>query len=95
MAAEASTYPDHAGGGSAKRRNQTRLSVNINDSTAAALRNYVDLHGVSITEAVRRLVSYGALVSDAADAGKSVQLRDGDEVERLVLIDSLPQHAAN
>ncbi|MFI7003623.1 hypothetical protein [Nocardia sp. NPDC050175] len=40
-----------------------------------------------MTEAVRRLVAYGNVIYQAEKAGKHVLLKDGDEVERLLIID--------
>ena len=63
---------------------QTRLNVNINSQTAAALKDYADQQGVSITEAVRRLVGVGDFIAKAQDAGKQVLLRQDGETERVV-----------
>ena len=63
---------------------QTRLNVNINSQTAAALKDYVDKHGVSITEAVRRLVGVGDFIAKAQDEGKQVLFRQDGETERVV-----------
>lgn len=66
---------------------QTRLSVNVNSATADALKAYAEENGVSITESVRRLVSYGNLLAEADREGKKVMFQDGDVVERVILID--------
>lgn len=63
---------------------QTRLNVNINSQTAAALKDYADQQGVSITEAVRRLVGVGDFIAKAQDEGKQVLLRQDGETERVV-----------
>ncbi|AYM40176.1 hypothetical protein [Mycobacteroides chelonae] len=63
---------------------QTRLNVNINSQTAGALKDYAEQHGVSITEAVRRLVAVGDFIATAQEEGKQVVLRQGDETERVV-----------
>jgi hypothetical protein len=57
----------------------TRLSVNINDDTAAALRSLAEEDGVTITEVVRRAVSVYKFFDEAKDAGKTIQLVDRDE----------------
>lgn len=63
---------------------QTRLQVNINSQTAAVLRSYHEDNGVSITEAVRRLVAVGDCLARAQAEGHDVLIRRGDEVERVV-----------
>lgn len=57
----------------------TRLSVNINDDTAAALRSLAEEDGVTITEVVRRAVSVYKFFDEAKEAGKTIQLVDRDE----------------
>lgn len=63
---------------------QTRLNVNINSQTAAALKDYADKHGVSVTEAVRRLVGVGDFIAKAQEEGKQVLFRQDGETERVV-----------
>jgi hypothetical protein len=62
---------------------QTRLNVNINSQTSAALRNYADRYEVSVTEALRRLVGVGDFIAKAQDEGKQVLFRQGSETERV------------
>lgn len=69
-------------------RAQPRLSVTISRRTEAVLLEVSVSEGVSVTEAVRRLVGYGHLVYDAARAGRDVVLRGGGRpTERLILLD--------
>jgi len=63
---------------------QTRLNVNINSQTAAALKDYADKHDVSVTEAVRRLVGVGDFIAKAQEEGKQVLFRQDGETERVV-----------
>jgi hypothetical protein len=63
---------------------QTRLNVNINSQTAAALKDYAAQHDVSVTEALRRLVNIGAYILEARDSGKDVLFRDGHDTEKVV-----------
>lgn len=65
---------------------QTRLSVNIGEPTTQALETYAARHGVSVTEALCRLVAYGELVSQADDDGKTLLLSKDGVYERIVLI---------
>jgi len=55
-------------------RPQKRLNVNINRQTADALAEYCAANGVTITEAVRRLVVVGAHVLVAQGNGEKVQI---------------------
>lgn len=63
---------------------QTRLNVNINSQTAAALKAYADQHDVSVTEAVRRLIGVGDFIVKAQEEGKQVLFRQDGETERVV-----------
>ena len=65
----------------------TRLSVNISTATAEALREISRDKGVSMTEAVRRLVGYGIVVYRAVRDGGEVLIRRDDKAERLILLD--------
>lgn len=65
----------------------TRLSVNISTATAEALREVSRDKGVSMTEAVRRLVGYGIVVYRAVRDGGEVLIRRDDNAERLILLD--------
>lgn len=62
----------------------TRLSVNINDETAAALRELADQDGVTVTEVVRRAVSVYKFFVDARAEGETIQLVSADEKTTLV-----------
>jgi hypothetical protein len=77
--------PD-AGDASAKPK-LTRLSVNITPATQAALDRLVDREGVTVTEALRRLVGYGDLVYETTQVnGDDILIRRGETIERVVLI---------
>lgn len=65
----------------------TRLSVNISTAAAEALREVSRDKGVSMTEAVRRLVGYGIVVYRAVRDGGEVLIRRDDKAERLILLD--------
>ncbi|GAB2807521.1 hypothetical protein ACWGJ2_31740 [Streptomyces sp. NPDC054796] len=66
----------------------TRLSVNINEDTAARLRWYKEHKGISITETVRRAVALLDLVERETADGSEVLLksRDGKSVRQLWLV---------
>lgn len=77
-------------GGGQEERNQgpKRLSVNIAPATAGALLDVVTDKGVSMTEAVRRLIGYGAVVYRAVRDGGEVLIRkENGQTERIVLLD--------
>jgi hypothetical protein len=70
------------------------LSVNVTPATLAALDWVAETEGVTITEALRRLVGYGALVYDTHKAPDRRLLIahdpphwwQGARVERIVLV---------
>lgn len=51
-----------------------RLSVNVNDDTAAALRDLSAAKGITITEVVRQAVSVFHLIEAETRQGKSMRL---------------------
>lgn len=63
-----------------------RLSVNITPATAAALDLLAENEDVTITEALRRLVGYGALVYDTTRSGHKLLIDRGDRIERVTLL---------
>lgn len=64
-----------------------RLTVNVPTATEAALSRLVEREGVTVTEALRRLVSYGDLVYQATVVeGGELAARRGDRVERLRVV---------
>jgi hypothetical protein len=66
----------------------TRLNVNINDETAAALRELAERRQTTVTEIVRRAVSVYKFVEDeVVDGNKVLKLvsRDGQETIVSVL----------
>jgi predicted enzyme related to lactoylglutathione lyase len=65
----------------------TRLSVNISRSTVDALQEVVSDNGISMTEAVRRLIGYGIVMYRADKDGYDIQLRQGTRLEKIVFIE--------
>jgi hypothetical protein len=56
-----------------------RLSININTDTEAEIRHLMQRDGINATEAVRRLIGYGAIVDRTiCDNGDLVLLDCGD-----------------
>lgn len=64
----------------------TRLSVNITDDTAKALRDLAKVNQTSVTDIVRRAVSVYKLVDEETRDGKVMQLVADDEVITLALV---------
>lgn len=65
----------------------TRLSVNVAVSTQAALDRIVEREGVTLTEALRRLVAAGNVIYRAtAVDGDELLIRRGEATERVTLI---------
>ncbi len=65
----------------------SRLNVNVTDPTRAALDRYVARHGVTLTEAVRRLVAIGDIIYQATQIdGAELLVRRGDRVEELRIV---------
>jgi hypothetical protein len=64
----------------------TRLSVNINDETADALRTLAERRGVTVTETIRRAVSVYKYLADEMAEGRVLQVTDGREVTQVRLL---------
>lgn len=66
----------------------TRLSVNLNAETAAALRSYADHRGLSFTESIRRMIAITKWIQDEMDAGRTVCSVDQNQknMRELVLL---------
>ena len=82
--------PTPPGAGEPRKRRTdkpTRLSVNISNATAEALREVTKDKEISMTEAVRRLVGYGILVYRVVRDGGEILIRRDDNTERLILLD--------
>lgn len=71
------------------RSDLVRLSVNMNQETADALRDVARSRGISYTEAVRRAISVYAFVEAEVAAGNTIQVRDPyrREISDLILLD--------
>lgn len=66
----------------------TRLSVNMNEDTTAALRQMAARHGITYTEAIRRAISITKLIDDERLAGRTILStdRDGSHAREWVVI---------
>lgn len=67
---------------------QKRLNINMNEETAAALRELAQEKQISITEAVRRAISVYKFVEDEIAEGRKIQTMrpDGSEKRDVVLM---------
>jgi hypothetical protein len=68
-------------------RPYVRLSVNLSQEVAQALREVADRHGCSITEAVRRCVSTQKYIEDNVEAGAKILLEAPNQpLKELVFV---------
>jgi predicted transcriptional regulator len=63
-----------------------RLSVNINDETAAALNELAKERQTTVTEVVRRAISVYKFIEDETANGKTLQLVSDDKVVTLQMV---------
>jgi hypothetical protein len=66
----------------------TRLSVNLNEETTAALHEIANARGITYTEAVRRCILVAKYIEDSTAEGRQVitQRPDGTHARELVLL---------
>lgn len=57
-----------------------RLIINVNDTTADALKSLATKKKTSVTEVVRRSVSVYKFMDDALKRGEKIQIKSGDRV---------------
>lgn len=70
-----------------ERPEPKRINVAVTPETVRALEMVIDREGVSLTEAVRRLVGYGEFVYRAIkEDGAELQIRTKDAVREVVLL---------
>lgn len=85
--ANGATPPPRESNDSPRAAKPGRLSVNVTQATQAALDRLVEREGITVTEALRRLIGYGDLVYQATQInGDELLLRRGETTERIVLI---------
>lgn len=63
-----------------------RLSVNMNDETALALREIADYYGITVTEAVRRAISVAKFIDDKTREGSTVLVEDRNGKQRELVM---------
>ena len=66
----------------------TRLNVNLNQETAAALKTIASDNNISLTEAIRRAIALLKFIEDEIGDDRKVQImdRDGRNKRELVLM---------
>lgn len=64
----------------------TRLNINLNDETAAALRQLAGSRGTTVTEQVRRAVGVYSTLEQAQSRGDLIQLVSGTEKTTIRLL---------
>lgn len=64
-----------------------RINVAVNTETMAALQKVIDREGVSLTEAVRRLIGYGDVLYKAVrQDGEEVLLKKGSNTRQVIIL---------
>ena len=66
-----------------------RLSVNLNDEVADALKQIADRRGITATEAVRRAIAWYKFIDDeVVQGGRKIQLVDpqSDKVSEVAVV---------
>jgi ribbon-helix-helix CopG family protein len=64
-----------------------RVNVAVTPETVRAIEHVIEREGVSLTEAVRRLIGYGEFVyKTIKDEGAELQVRSNDSVREVVLL---------
>lgn len=65
-----------------------RLNVNLNQETAAALKELAESQNISLTEAVRRAIAISKFVEDEQSRGRKIQTMtpQGKDKRELVLM---------
>jgi hypothetical protein len=64
-----------------------RINVAVNLETLQALEAVIEREGVSLTEAVRRLIGYGEVVYQAVKYdGAEVLLKTGDTTKQVIIL---------
>lgn len=64
----------------------TRLTVNVNPETLAAIKEIAGRRGISYTEAIRRAVAVYKLVEDETAQGHAIQIVSGSATRDVVIL---------
>lgn len=71
-----------------EQRQIERINVAVNADELAAIQLLIERERISLTEAVRRLILYGAALYTAITAGREVVLTGGGQpTQKFVLLD--------
>lgn len=64
-----------------------RINVAVNPETMGALQKVIEREGVSLTEAVRRLIGYGDVLYKAVrEDGEEVLLKKGTHTRQVIIL---------
>lgn len=64
-----------------------RINVAVNEAELAALELVIEREGVTLTEAVRRLIGYGEVAYRAVkEDGAELLLKKGNETKRVTIL---------
>ncbi|MEV6871740.1 hypothetical protein [Amycolatopsis sp. NPDC051128] len=88
MSAAATNAPHQRGTPEDKKKTPPkRINVAVNPETIQALEAVIEREGVSLTEAVRRLIGYGEVVYEAVKRdGAEVLLKTGDSTKQVIIL---------
>jgi hypothetical protein len=77
---------DAAGQQTTAKAEPKRINVAVSPDTVRALENVIEREGVTLTEALRRLVGYGDFVYRAVRENREQLIVKGDEGSREVVL---------
>jgi hypothetical protein len=74
-------------GAPSKATTPKRINVAVNPETMGALQKIIEREGVSLTEAVRRLIGYGDVLYKAVkEDGEEVLLKKGTHTRQVIIL---------
>jgi hypothetical protein len=64
----------------------TRLTVNINPETLAAIKAIASQREITYTETIRRAVAVYKLIEEEVARGHSILIKDGKNIREVILV---------
>ncbi|WP_143267945.1 hypothetical protein [Amycolatopsis alba] len=87
MSAAATNAPQQRANPEKEKTPPKRINVAVGPETIQALEAVIEREGVSLTEAVRRLIGYGEVVYQAVKQdGAEVFLKTGDSTKQVIIL---------
>ncbi|MFI9452569.1 ribbon-helix-helix protein, CopG family [Amycolatopsis sp. NPDC052450] len=87
MSAAATNAPQQRADSEKEKTPPKRINVAVGPETIKALEAVIEREGVSLTEAVRRLIGYGEVVYRAVKQdGAEVLLKTGDSTKQVIIL---------